>query len=76
MPPDISVQSICRIWVTPWERGQFGVAYEFPDGKSACHAVGSKAEAEAVVEEVERRCGASGDNVVDMRGTILNNRRD
>lgn len=67
MPFAASPLTISRIWVIPWEedQGLYGVAYEFTDGGSACDEVGSKAEARAVVAEVERQRAASS-NVIDL----------
>lgn len=65
--------TISRIWVIPWEEdeGLWGVAYEFTDGGSACDEVGSKVEAQAVVDEVERqRAAASGENVIDLADAV------
>jgi len=57
----VNEQDIVQAEVVPWEMGEFGVSYVTRDGTQGTDQIGSKAEAEAIVQRVAMRFNTSAD---------------
>jgi hypothetical protein len=55
MPLSVDAAPIKHIEVIPWEQdaGAFGASYQTEDGISHCERIGTQAEAERIVRDVE-----------------------
>ena len=66
VPLSVDTRKIVKAEVVPWEVdiGRYGIAWETADGQQGCNLIGTKAEAEKIVQEI------ADQKVVAFNGTL------
>ena len=64
MALSVDTRKLIRAEVVPWEEGEFGVAWETADGQHGADRFASKAEAQAIVRDINQQRTAALDAAI------------